>query len=167
MNRRAPPPGLGANVGDFDFLVGRWSVANRKLRERLVGNDEWDEFDAHYRAWTHLGGGLSIDEFDFGANGGLACSVRLLEIEAGTWSIYWVTATTGVLDSPVRGGWSGDRGEFYGADHVRGHPIEVRYLWHRVSPTTARWEQAFRTGGADWETNWLMTFTALDGTAPS
>lgn len=29
---------------DFDFLVGRWRVEHRRLRERLVGCTEWDTF---------------------------------------------------------------------------------------------------------------------------
>jgi hypothetical protein len=29
---------------DFDFLMGRWSVAHRRLKHRLVGSNEWDEF---------------------------------------------------------------------------------------------------------------------------
>ena len=29
---------------DFDFLVGNWNVRNIRLKERLVGSDEWVEF---------------------------------------------------------------------------------------------------------------------------
>ena len=31
--------------GDFDFIVGRWNVHHRRLRERLKGCADWDEFD--------------------------------------------------------------------------------------------------------------------------
>ena len=31
---------------DFDFWMGSWNVRNRRLRERLAGSDEWDEFEA-------------------------------------------------------------------------------------------------------------------------
>ena len=52
---------------DFDFLVGRWHVANRRLRQRLAGSDDWDSFDAVSQAWTHLDGQVSIDEIAFEA----------------------------------------------------------------------------------------------------
>jgi hypothetical protein len=140
--------------GDFDFLVGRWKVANRRLRERLSGCDDWEEFPADYQGWTHLGGALSLDEFRFPSLGTSACSIRILDVEREQWVIYWVTRATGVLDRPVCGGWSGDRGEFLGNDVHNDRPVEVRYLWRRGSPSTASWEQAFRPTGGDWETKW-------------
>src|SRR6266403_5923537 len=33
-----------SGVHDFDFLVGRWRVHHRKLKERLANNHEWIEF---------------------------------------------------------------------------------------------------------------------------
>ena len=148
---------LVAQRGDFDFLVGRWRVTHRRLRDRLVGSDEWDEFDADFEAWSHLDGALSLDEFQFPTLGYSACSIRLLDADTGQWVIYWTTSQNGSLDTPVRGGWSGDRGEFYARDELGGQPVEVRYLWQRGA--TPRWEQAFRTDTIPWETNWTMTFS--------
>ena len=34
------------DVHDFDFLVGRWRVHNRRLATRLRGAHDWKEFDA-------------------------------------------------------------------------------------------------------------------------
>jgi len=31
---------------DFDFLLGKWQVGNKRLKERLVGSNEWIEFPA-------------------------------------------------------------------------------------------------------------------------
>ncbi|MGH8988090.1 MAG: hypothetical protein ACRDXC_05770 [Acidimicrobiales bacterium] len=31
-------------MNDFDFLVGGWTVANRRRRQFLRDFDEWDEF---------------------------------------------------------------------------------------------------------------------------
>jgi hypothetical protein len=37
---------------DFDFLQGRWLIHHKKLAERLVGCDIWDEFEtAAFRSW--------------------------------------------------------------------------------------------------------------------
>jgi hypothetical protein len=152
------PDQLLARPGDFDFLVGRWQVTNHKRRRRLAGSDAWDEIHADYEAWSHLDGALSVDEFRFHGQQPAACSVRTLDRMLGRWSIYWVTSATGTFDVPVHGGWMGDRGEFYGEDVHEGEPIDVRYLWHRLSPDSARWEQAFRPEGGDWEANWIMEF---------
>jgi hypothetical protein len=63
------------------------------------------------------------------------------------------------MDPPVVGGFAGDRGEFYGEDVDEGRPVRVRFVWTRLSPDTARWEQAFSYDGGPWETNWVMEFT--------
>ena len=49
---------------DFDFLAGRWTIANRRLKQRHVGSDDWDEFPATSQAWVHLDGLLSIDGWE-------------------------------------------------------------------------------------------------------
>ena len=38
---------------DFDFFVGRWKVHNRRLRERLKGSTDWEEFEGTSVARTH------------------------------------------------------------------------------------------------------------------
>ena len=45
-----------SDVSDFDFWMGDWKVQNRRLRERLAGSDEWEEFEAESKAWPILGG---------------------------------------------------------------------------------------------------------------
>jgi len=35
----------------------------------------------------------------------------------------------------------------------------TRYMWSKITPTSAQWEQAFSTDeGKTWDTNWIMTF---------
>ena len=59
----------------------------------------------------------------------------------------------------MRGGWLGERGEFYGDDEDEGRPVTVRFTWQRLGDDEARWEQAFSLdGGMQWETNWVMAF---------
>ena len=49
-------------------------------------------------------------------------------------------------------------GTFYAADKLRGKPIKVRFNWSHITPTSARWDQAFSPdGGKTWEPNWLQT----------
>ena len=141
---------------DFDFLVGHWHVGNRRLRQRHVGSDDWDEFPSTSRAWTHLDGIVSVDESAFPSRGFSGCTVRTLDIAARRWSIYWINSRSGILFPPVHGGFSGDRGEFNGEDDDEGRAVRVRFIWERLGSDRARWSQAFALDGDDWETNWVM-----------
>jgi hypothetical protein len=80
----------------------------------------------------------------------------MLDLATRRWSIYWVNSRTGRLFPPVAGGWSGDRGEFIGADDDESRPVLARFIWQRFGPDHARWEQAFSLAGREWETNWTM-----------
>src|SRR3982751_4425548 len=47
---------------DFDAFLGRWQVRHRRLKQRLVGSNDWEEFDgtSHWR--SILGGSANFDE---------------------------------------------------------------------------------------------------------
>jgi len=144
---------------DFDFWVGRWNVHNRRLRRRLAGADEWDEFEATVVARPILGGMGNEDEFRTDYDGGfIGMSFRFFDPAKKRWSIYWAdTRRCGELDPPVFGSFSGDTGVFEGMDVFEGRPILVRFTWSGITTPTLRWEQAFSDdGGESWETNWIM-----------
>ncbi|MEP7297957.1 MAG: NIPSNAP family protein [Burkholderiales bacterium] len=147
---------------DFDFLVGRWHVRNRRLKQRHVGSDDWDEFPGIEQAWSHLGGIVSVDQIEFPTRGFSGGTVRTLDLSTQRWSIYWINSRTGRLEPPVQGGFSGDRGEFSGDDDDEGRPVKVRFLWERLGPDAARWSQAFSLDGHVWETNWIMEMQRAD-----
>ncbi|HZT11255.1 MAG TPA: NIPSNAP family protein [Candidatus Baltobacteraceae bacterium] len=149
----------GGSPGDFDFLRGRWHVRHRKLRSRLTASNEWIEEAGTCRGFTLADGVVSVDEFDFPSSGIKGCSLRNLDRDAGRWTIHWTTNRSGRLLAPVRGGFDGDRGEFYGCDFEGDTPVFVRYVWSECKSEQPRWEQAFSVdGGAQWETNWSMVF---------
>src|SRR4051812_30315362 len=104
------------NIHDFDFIAGSFGVKNRRLKERGVGCQMWDEFPAKMRGVQHLGGITNVDESGFPTKGWSGMSVRVFDIEKNQWAIYWINSRSGVLCPPVFGGWQGDRGEFYGDD---------------------------------------------------
>jgi len=147
------------DVHDFDFLAGTWVVRNRRLRARGVHSVEWDEFPGASTARLHLGGVANVDEIRFPTRGTAGLTVRCFDLAKRQWSIYWISSTHGTLLPPVHGGFTGDRGELYGEDTEDGRPVKVRFVWTRLSPDRARWEQAFSTDGRDWEVNWVMDFT--------
>jgi hypothetical protein len=143
---------------DFDFLSGKWTIANRRLKARNGGSQEWDEFPAQFQFRTFLDGVANVDELDFATKGTKGMSIRALDKTTGVWSIYWISSKDGALLPPVRGGFVGNSGEFIGADVDGGQPILARFRWRR-DPTTPHWEQAFSyDSGVTWETNWTMDF---------
>jgi hypothetical protein len=146
-------------TSDFDFLQGNWRVRNRRLRQRHVGSEDWDEFPAELRMWTMLSGVMNTDEYLCPArnlNGG---TVRLLDQATKLWSIYWINARSGLLFPPVTGSFSNGVGEFFGPDDDEGRPIDVRFRWSILADGNPQWEQAFSTdGGKVWETNWVMNY---------
>ena len=147
---------------DFDFWMGSWNVHNRRLRRRLAGSDEWDEFEATVVARPLLDGLGNEDEFRTDYEGGfIGMSFRFFDPETSLWSIYWAdTRRLGILDPPVLGGFDGDTGIFEGDDTFDGRPILVRFTWSGVTTPKPRWEQAFsEDSGETWETNWVMDFT--------
>ena len=151
---------------DFDFLIGSWHVANRQLKRRLAGSDDWEEFASTAVARPILDGFGNQDVFTTDHDGGfVGMSFRFFDPERQRWSIYWADSRRpGELDPPLFGHFDGEAGVFHGEDVFRGRPILVRFIWSGVTTPTPRWEQAFSDdGGRTWETNWVMDFTPAEG----
>ena len=149
---------------DFDFLLGDWRVAHRKLATRLTHSDDWHMFGGTMRARPILSGHGNFDENAIDAPEGRyeACSLRLYDPAAATWSIHWIDGRFMRPDPPMLGRFTDGAGTFFGDDRFEGRPVRVRFLWSRVTPTSARWEQAFSAdGGTSWETNWIMDFSRI------
>lgn len=158
FRRRATMPHHGSApkvTDDFDFLTGRWSGVQRR-RDPFRRDAGWREFGSTSVHHTYVNGSVSVDEFDFPAEGRRGLTLRLFQPRSRSWRIYWVSSTDGVLQPPVTGTFRDGVGEFSGTDTVDGTPVEVRFRWTRREDT-ARWEQEFSTdGGGSWSTNWTM-----------
>lgn len=151
-----------AAPGDFDFVIGRWSVAHRRLRERLAGCTEWVEF-AGTSSTCHVLGGLgNLEDNQLFLPEGAYRAVALRSYDASKreWSIWWLDGRhPRALDTPVVGRFEDGIGTFFADDVFDGRPIRIRFLWSVPAPDRPRWEQAFSAdGGATWETNWTMEF---------
>lgn len=151
------------DLHDFDFFVGDWTFRNRRLKQRWVGSDDWDEFPASLRCESRMGRVVNLDEGVFPTKGWQGMTVRVFNLQERRWYLYWINSATGQLFPPVAGGFDGDRGEFYGDDTDEGRAIKVRFRWTRVDKDHARWEQAFSLDGKVWETNWTMEHTRAKG----
>ena len=64
-------------MGDFDFYVGTWDVANRRRVDYLDPTSPWEEFPAVSMATRHFDGGANIDEISFPTKGWAGLTVRL------------------------------------------------------------------------------------------
>jgi hypothetical protein len=148
-----------SGMHDFNFLFGSWDVAHRRLVERLVGSHEWETFSGSAVCRPILGGVGNLDEFAFPTKGFMGATLRLYDPERAEWSLYWSNSRTGRLEPPVVGVFVDGVGDFYGEDVHDGVPIRVHYRWSEITPSSARWEQAFSTdNGSTWEANWVMDF---------
>jgi hypothetical protein len=149
------------DLHDWDFLVGRWSVRHRRLKARLAGSTEWEEFAGTCINWPTLGGKGNVDDNVIELPGGTYCAmgIRALDAQAGQWLIWWLDLRNPTIDPPMRGGFKDGIGIFLADETLNGRPIKVRFRWSQITPTSAQWEQAFSPdGGETWETNWIMDF---------
>lgn len=144
----------------FDFLIGRWRVHHRRLKERLNGCTEWETFSGTSVMQPLMDGHANVDDnvLELPAGHYRAVSLRAFDPATRTWAIWWLDGRNPhQIDSPVRGRFEGGIGTFLGEDTFKGRSITVRFLWSDITPTSARWQQAFsEDGGKSWETNWIM-----------
>lgn len=155
-------PAVTSSPDDFDFLIGRWVIQNRKLKARLKHSNEWDTFKATGSLQKVLHGRGNIDNFIAAFDGkpfeGMA--LRIFDPQTKLWSIYWSDTSRGSLDKPVVGSFDGNIGRFYCRDTHEGKDVVVMFQWDKTDPVKPVWSQAFSDdNGKTWEWNWYMYFT--------
>lgn len=159
----SPLPRIESAPRDFDFLVGSWHVRNRRLKQRLVGSTQWEEFDNSLVNWPVLGGFGNVGDNVFNAPGGTYCgvSLRVYDSEKREWFSSWLDGRNpSQIGTPLRGSFKDGVGTFVGDDVFNGKPLKVRSQWSRVRADSAHWEQASSAdGGRTWETNWVSELT--------
>ena len=151
---------MSSTQHDFDFLLGRWQVHNRKLQERLADCDDWETFTAKLDVRSILNGLGNVDEFAAVDSDFKGTTLRLFNPETGLWSLYWMDSNHPYLFPPLVGSFSAEIGTFFAEEEFKGEPILVRFLWTDITAGYGHWAQAFSTDdGETWETNWTMAFT--------
>ena len=138
--------------------------ANRRLRERLAGSGEWEEFEARSKAWPIFGGLGNEDEYRTDHDGGfIGMSFRSSTRHAAVVDLLGRQPPAGCSTLPRRL-LHGDT-VFEGDDTFKGKPIRVCFTWSRSDDPSPRWEQAFsEDGGETWETNRVNDFTGSEVT---
>lgn len=146
---------------DFDFLVGGWTIRNRKLKEPLSGRDEWDEFDATQNLRPILHGFGNFDIFSAQLDGKPfeGFTLRLFEPQTRLWTIYWADNNVVKLDGGKVGSFDGDVGDFFARDVFAGKNIIVKFHWDKRNPEAPIYSAAFSADeGQTWEWNWYAYF---------
>jgi hypothetical protein len=166
-----PAAEVGASIRDgqhdFDWMHGSWKVYLKRLVKPLTGSTTWVEYEGTQVTRKVWGGKANLDEFIADSPSTKAhlegLTLRLYNPESREWSIYWANAKNGALGlPPTVGRFTDGRGEFYDEEEWEGRHITVRYVWSDITPTSARFEQAFSVdGGKTWEPNWISTITRV------
>ncbi len=149
---------------DFDFELGTWTVHLKRRLHPLTGSTTWQEFDGTTitrKVWN----GLANQE-EFQTNGAAGrvegMTLRLYRPDSRQWYIYWATSKDGVLVLPTIGEFKDGQGEFYDQEPYQGRTILVRFIWSRITPNSAHFEQSFSDdGGKTWEVNWITDQTRV------
>lgn len=149
-------------AGDFDFEFGSWRVKHRRLKARLAGCDEWEEFEGTCETRPILGGNGNVEDnvIDIPSGSYRAIALRSYDPAQDSWAIWWLDARSPhALDVPVVGRFADGVGHFYADNTHDGRPIRLRFIWSRTDTPSPRWEQAMSAdGGETWEVNWTMDF---------
>ena len=112
----------------------------------------------------HADGRANLEQFE--TNGSDAhiegMTLRLYNPDSHQWSIYWGTSKNGTLSIPTVGEFKDGVGEFYDHEPINGRMVLVRFIWSRITPTSAHFEQSFSAdGGKTWEVNWIAVDTRV------
>jgi len=150
-----------SSINDFDFLVGKWKMYNRRLNKRLENCTEWTEFISYDDNQKILSGTADIDTYRTTEMPGLdgksfeGVTIRLFNPKTRLWSLYWVASDVGVLDPPVVGSFENNVGHFFAKDTFQGKKIIMMFRWDARNKDKPVWGQAFSTDqGKTWEWNW-------------
>ncbi|HMJ51218.1 MAG TPA: hypothetical protein VK540_04060 [Polyangiaceae bacterium] len=150
---------------DFDFLLGRWKVHLRRLKNPLHGSTEWYEGTGTSFARPLWNGKAQIEEFEGDTPQGHidGLTLRLYSTTTRQWSLYWANQKIGHMDVPTIGEFKDGRGEFFDQEMHEGRSILVRYVWSNITPKSCHFEQSFSPdGGKTWEPNWITQLTRVE-----
>lgn len=153
-------PSTTSSNTDFDFLAGKWTMENKRLKCRLKNCTEWIEYKSSSdNLGTILNGIGNLDFYRTSYNQVNSTpyegiTVRLFNPKTRLWSLYWADSNLGTMDPPVVGSFEGSVGTFYCKDTFAGKPVLVMFKWDKTDADNPVWSQAFSAdNGVTWEMN--------------
>lgn len=160
---------IGNNLSgkqDFDFLVGSWTINNRRRTHALYPDSDgvWEKFEANHIGEKYLDGKVIIDHFEGTFPDGeirKGMTIRSYDDEKKQWSLLWLDNRNSPDLKPLVGTFEDGIGQFNQViEAPEGKPLHVRFTWDEITEGRARWQQAFSFDlGETWDTNWVMEFT--------
>ena len=160
----ASPPAARDGRHDFDFEIGTWKTRLRRLVRPLTGSTTWAEYEGTSVVREVWGGRANLVELEVEGPAGRiqGLNLRLYDPQTRRWSLYFASSASGTIYPPSIGEFRDGSGVFYGDETLDGRPIRVRFVISDITPTSARFEQAFSAdGGKTWEVNWIATDTRV------
>jgi hypothetical protein len=163
-----PVPALRDGQHDFDFEIGTWKIHLSRRVKRLEGSNDWVEFDGTSVTKPLWNGKADIEQFETDSKDlhieGL--TMRVYNPTTHQWSLYWASASDPDLGTPIVpmvGEFNPDGvGEFYDQELWHGRSVIVRFIWSKITPNSAHFEQSFSAdGGKTWEVNWITDQTRV------
>src|SRR3546814_328536 len=149
---------------DFDWEIGTWKTELKRRLRPLTGSDEWVEYQGTSHVRKVWDGRANLVELDVQGPAGRieGLSLRLYNPKTRQWSLNFASSAGGTMTPPTIGGFRDGRGEFFARETLDGRSILVRFVISDITPTSARFEQAFSDdGGEAWEVNWIATDTRM------
>jgi hypothetical protein len=163
----ARPSVLGGGH-DFDFLLGTWHTHISYLRASDPRSSQWINLDGAVVNRTIWNGAGDLEEIEASGAGTHfeGMTLRLYNVRAHQWNLYWANSSDGRLESPMSGDFSGGVGTFYDQETVDGRAAFVRQRYFSAGRNSYRFEQAVSTdGGTTWTTNFRAALTRTATTA--
>ncbi len=160
---RVEGAGNDSGIHSFDFFLGSWRVHHRRLKKRLAGARDWEEFEGTTKCQSLLGGLVNLNE-SVSTRGGKTTrglGLRAFDERTNTWADWYLSESSPLdLGTPGLGHFENGVGTFLSDEEFEGRPVRVRGRFTPLGPGEAQWEQAFSPdGGNTWETNWVMRYS--------
>ena len=152
---------------DFDYEIGTWKIHLSRLKDRLAGSKTWVEFDGTSVTRKIWDGRGNIEEFETDSPTGHieGLTLRVYNPLTHQWSIYWASSKDPDLGQPLQpmvGEFKDGHGEFYDQELWKGRSVYVRFVWSKITPNSAHFEQSYSDdGGKTWEVNWITDQTRV------
>lgn len=149
---------------DFDFEIGTWKTALKRLVKPLSGSKTWVEYEGISKVTKVMDGRANLVELKATGPAGTfeGLSLRLYNPQSRQWSLNFANINGGELTPPAIGEFKNGRGEFYNQDTLNGRSILVRFVISDITPDSCRFEQSYSDdGGKTWEVNWIAVDTRV------